>query len=367
MAQDEKAALQVKLQDTLTELADSRQTAQQAAASLRTDRKFVSGILRKYQVLVDKFEAQKAKADLADHDEMDTLRRSLSELHKQMSQAKNLSRVLTELEKTKVETGELTNLLKFHKVDLAIVQAGSRQALSKAKAHKDALFQALVGLERLLVNAKNEREERLAEIASSRAQEKSLSTQVASEEQVVLEREVAWLQEQVAGTQDTIGSFQATGAQADGSGGHSGNAEKRGSRGERNAGGMDEERAGGIGRKAAERSDLQVKLLKYQVDQLERHIAEVKQEGAAPAPLLDATDGLEGVAAEASSGSVAGGVRRRPLTAGADGLDRRRTASERFVTRSVTRVCDDQLTSSVRDIGVWVNGWGLLVVVWVTS
>ena len=104
---------------------------------------------------------------------------------------------------------------------------------------------------------------------------------------------------------------------------------------ERRAGGMEEERVGGLGRKAGERSDLQVKLLKYQVDELERHISEVKLEGAAPAPLSDTLDGLEGgVAAEASSvssASVPGGLRRRPITAGADGLDRRRTASERWV------------------------------------
>ena len=256
MAQDEKAALQVKLQDTLTELADSRQTAQQAASSLRADRKFVNGILRKYQVLVDRFEEQKAKADLADSDEMDTLRRSLAELHKQMSQAKNLSRVLTELEKTKVEAGELTNLLKFHKVDLAIVQAGSRQALSKAKAHKDSLFQALVGLERLLVTAKNEREERLAELASSREQEKSLSARVATQEQVVLEREVAWLQEQVTGTQNTIDSYaQGSAAKPDGAGSGS-ETGKRGNRSSRAAFGTEE---GSMGRRVSDRSDLQVK------------------------------------------------------------------------------------------------------------
>ena len=105
---------------------------------------FVKGILRKYQVLVDNFEARKAKADLTDNDEMDALRRSLTELQTQMVQAKSLNLVLTDLEKKKVETSELVNLLKFHKVDLAIVQAGSRQALAKAKAHKDALFQAFI-------------------------------------------------------------------------------------------------------------------------------------------------------------------------------------------------------------------------------
>jgi len=209
MAQNEKAALQVKLQDTLTELADSRQTAQQAASSLKADRKFVSTILRKYQVLVDRFEAQKAETDLADHDEMSALRASLSELHNQMLQAKNLSRVLTDLERTKVETGQLTNLLKFHKVDLAIVQAGSRQALSKAKAHKDALFAALVGLERQLMSAKTSREQKLADIAASRVQEKSMSAQVASEEEAVLEREVAWLRTQVTGAQEAIDSYSS--------------------------------------------------------------------------------------------------------------------------------------------------------------
>ena len=63
-----------------------------------------------------------------------------------------------------------------------VSQAGSRQALSKAKAHKDSLFQALVGLERQLMSAKQDRESRLADIASSRMQEKSMSAQVASEE-----------------------------------------------------------------------------------------------------------------------------------------------------------------------------------------
>ena len=190
MAQDEKASLQVKLQETLAELADSRQIAQQAHAALHKDRMFVKGILRKYQVLVDNFEARKAKADLTDNDEMDALRRSLTELQTQMVQAKSLNLVLTDLEKKKVETSELVNLLKFHKVDLAIVQAGSRQALAKAKAHKDALFQALVGLERQLLAAKGDREQKLADIATSRAKVAEQRAEVCEEEQQVLEREV---------------------------------------------------------------------------------------------------------------------------------------------------------------------------------
>jgi hypothetical protein len=210
MAQDEKAALQVKLQDTLAQLADSRQTAQQAALSIKNDRQFVKGILRKYQVLVDKFETRKAKADLADHDEMDSLRKSINELQQQSLQAKNLNRILTELEKVRVETGDLTNLLKFYKVDLAIVQAGSRQALAKAKAHKDALFQALVGLERQLLNAKSDREQRLADIAASRGMEKDAQALVSGEEQEVLEREVAWLQAKVKGTQQALDSYAAS-------------------------------------------------------------------------------------------------------------------------------------------------------------
>jgi len=326
-AQDEKAALQVKLQDTLAELADSRQTAQQAAASLRTDRQFVRGILRKYQVLVDKFEAQKAKADLADHDEMHTLRQSLVELHKQMNQAKSLSRVLTELEKTKVETGELTSLLKFHKVDLAIVQAGSRQALSKAKAHKDGLFQALVGLEAQLVSAKSDRENRLAEIASSRAQEKSMSTEVASEEQGVLEREVQWLQQQVAGTQEAIESYSAPGkppkgAKSEAAAGEAGEGRKV----------QGEDSTAGHSHKISQRSDLQVKLLKYQVNELERQISEVKLEGMAVGLSPDAADAASSsvqLDAQASGLGAAPAARRRPVTAGVDGLDRRRTAQER--------------------------------------
>jgi len=323
-AQDEKAALQVKLQDTLAELADSRQTAQQAAASLRTDRQFVSGILRKYQVLVDKFESQKAKTDLADQDEMHTLRQSIVELRKQMNQAKSLSRVLAELEKTKIEAGELTNLLKFHKVDLAIVQAGSRQALSKAKAHKDGLFQALVGLETQLVRAKSDREIRLAEIASSRAQEKSMSTQVASEEQDVLEREVQWLQAQVAGTQEAIESYSASAKMSK-------NAKSVAAAGEGGEGKKAEsEDSAASGHKVSHKSDLTVKLLKYQVNELERQISEVKLEGMAPGHSPDPAD------ASSSSGHLAvhpsglgPAARRRPLTAGADGLDRRRTAQER--------------------------------------
>lgn len=337
MAQDEKAALQVKLQDTLAELADSRQTAQQAAASLRNDRQFVKGILRKYQVLVDKFEAQKAKADLSDHDEMETLRRSLAELHQQMNQAKNLSSVLTELERTKIEAGELTNLLKFHKVDLAIVQAGSRQALSKAKAHKDSLFQALVGLERQLVSAKGDREGRLADIASSRVQEKSMTAQVSSEEQEVLEREVAWLQSQVAGTQESIESYSSPGGKQTKSakdGGESVGWGEGSSRGAKNAASVEDSDGANLGRKVSQRSDLQVKLLKYQVDELERQISEVKMEGMLPAPspegFADVHTGTDtGVGPEVSSATVSGGSRRRPTTAGADGTDRRRTASER--------------------------------------
>ena len=337
MAQDEKAALQVKLQDTLAELADSRQTAQQAAASLRNDRQFVKGILRKYQVLVDRFEAQKAKADLSDHDEMETLRRSLAELHQQMNQAKNLSRVLTELERTKIEAGELTNLLKFHKVDLAIVQAGSRQALSKAKAHKDSLFQALVGLERQLVSAKSDREGRLADIATSRVQEKSLTTQVSSEEQAVLEREVQWLQSQVAGTQEAIESYSSPGGkQSSGTNAGATSADNDGGEGSSRAvnkeGRFGEGSSAQLGRKVSQRSDLQVKLLKYQVEELERQISEVKMEGMPPAPSPSA--GVAHVYAgevgfEASSATVSGSLRRRPTTAGADGTDRRRTASER--------------------------------------
>jgi hypothetical protein len=323
-AQDEKAALQVKLQDTLTELADSRQTAQQAAASLRTDRQFVSGILRKYQVLVDKFEARKAKADLADQDEMLTLRQSLVELRKQMNQAKSLSRVLVELEKTKIEAGELTNLLKFHKVDLAIVQAGSRQALSKAKAHKDGLFQALVGLETQLVRAKSDREIRLAEIASSRVQEKSMSTQVESEEQDVLEREVQWLQAQVAGTQEAIESYSASAKRSKPA--KSVAAAGEGSEGRK----VESETSAASGHKVSHRSDLTVKLLKYQVNELERQISEVKLEGLAPDHSPDPADASSSSGHFAAQPSGLGpAARRRPLTAGADGLDRRRTAQER--------------------------------------
>ena len=113
-----------------------------------------------------------------------------------------------------------------------------------------------MGLERLLVTAKNEREERLAELASSREQEKSLSARVATQEQVVLEREVAWLQEQVTGTQNTIDSYaQGSAAKPDGAGSGS-ETGKRGNRSSRTAFGTEE---GSMGRRVSDRSDLQVK------------------------------------------------------------------------------------------------------------
>ena len=56
----------------------------------------------------------------------------------------------------------------------------------------------------------------------------------------------------------------------------------------------------------------------------------MKQEGAIPGALLDPEEDLEGaVAPQDSNISVASSMRRRPLTAGADGVDRRRTAGER--------------------------------------
>jgi DNA repair exonuclease SbcCD ATPase subunit len=95
-AQEDKAALQVELQQMLATLADSRQ--------------FVARILRKYQTLVDKLESQKHEEDKRDFEEMRTLRHAIVELHQQMNQAKGLGRVISELEKTNTETAQVTSL-----------------------------------------------------------------------------------------------------------------------------------------------------------------------------------------------------------------------------------------------------------------
>ena len=109
-AQEDKAALQVELQQMLATLADSRQASQQASAALQKDRQFVARILRKYQSLVDKLESQKREEDKRDFGEMRTLRHAIVELHQQMNQAKGLGRVISELEKTNAETAQVTSL-----------------------------------------------------------------------------------------------------------------------------------------------------------------------------------------------------------------------------------------------------------------
>ena len=61
-----------------------------------------------------------------------------------------------------------------------------------------------------------------------------------------------------------------------------------------------------------QRADLQVKLLKYQVEELERQISEVKMEGLAAAPSPDATQTLTHagtIGAEDSAGSLTMQVR----------------------------------------------------------
>lgn len=206
-AQEDKAQLQVELQSTLTALADSRQASHYANQAVQADRQFVARILKKYKTLVQKFEAQKAEADLSDFNEIDALRKSLAELHAQMDQAKGLSKVLDELESTNADASQLANLLQYHKIDLSIVQAGSRQALAKAKAHKDSLFQALVALEQHLVTAKKHREERMAELHSSREEHADLTAKLETEEGGVLERELLWLQEQITSTRDAKDKF----------------------------------------------------------------------------------------------------------------------------------------------------------------
>jgi len=109
-AQEDKAALQVELQQMLATLADSRQASQQASAALQKDRQFVARILRKYQTLVDKLESPKHEEDKRDFEEMRTLRHAIVELHQQMNQAKGLGRVISELEKTNTETAQVTSL-----------------------------------------------------------------------------------------------------------------------------------------------------------------------------------------------------------------------------------------------------------------
>ena len=100
--------------------------------------------------------------------------------------------------------------------------------------------------------------------------------------------------------------------------------------------------------------------MKYQMDQLEHQISDIKREGQGPTP---PAKGLAGVMAGDTAGAPAvdaddgggmsagnGGKGRRPTTAGVDGLDRMRTAPERVgavcvCARARARAC------------MWTDGW----------
>ena len=57
--------------------------------------------------------------------------------HAQMEQAKWVGNILDELERSRVDAAQIASLLKFHRIDLAIVKAGSRQVLPTGP-HEDS-------------------------------------------------------------------------------------------------------------------------------------------------------------------------------------------------------------------------------------
>jgi len=206
-ASEEKIEMERELEKTLMQLSNAKQKGQDIMQSLKNDRRFLSTVMLKYKTLISKFEAQKMMADLTDTEEISSLRQTLADLRAQMSQAQNLAKILKNLEQTKVEASELANLLYFHKVDLALVQAGTRKAIAKAQLHKNSLFQALIELEKRMLSAKRDREKRLSDLVESRKLTKQLSIDLEAEEEEIIKKEISWLKEQL---EDKEGSYASS-------------------------------------------------------------------------------------------------------------------------------------------------------------
>jgi hypothetical protein len=315
-ARAEKAQLQEELQGILAILADGTLSSQSAIKAGHADRMFIKKVVAKYRRLVEHFETKKQEADLSDRTEYDAIRKLIVRLHEQMHMTQVINKVLDETEKVRTSTAQLETLLDFHRTDLRIVQTGSRQVLAKAQAHKDALFQALVGLEYRLVRARGQRQERSKELRVSKQQQDAIAQRLLEEEQAVLEREVVWLQDQLA---------IARHASKDGHFHHD-KAEK--------AVGFKKMGPAGTSGEVSETGGFAVQALQLQIDQLERELAEVQ------------TTSIIGDSNSPASKRV------RPPTAGVDGRDyeRQRQARREQMT-SQLHALRVQLASSLTESG----------------
>jgi len=196
-ANSDRAALSMELQQVLQDLTDTRVTAKQQQSAANNDRAFVARVLHKHRELVERYKLQKIQLGATSQDEMAKLERSVEELKFQLAQAKSLTKTLDELEQCNADTEKLSKLLHFHRIDLAIVKTGNRAALARAKAHKDALFKALVELESQLITAKADREDLLKKQATLQDQQAQLKADVESTESSVLKRELTWIKQQM--------------------------------------------------------------------------------------------------------------------------------------------------------------------------
>lgn len=284
-ARAEKIKLQEELQEILVTLADGRIASQSAMKIGYTDRIFIKKVVFKYRGIVEDHEARKQELDPANRAELDVVRKLIVKLHDQMHMAQGISKVLDDIEKVRTSSTQLETLHNFHKTDLHIVQAGSRQVLAKAQAHKDALFQALVGLEYRLVRARSQRQERSKELRVSKQQQDAISQRLLDEEQAVLEREVIWLQDQLTIARHAAKDNFFRHDKVD----NAMNFKKMG--------------AAGTAGEVSETGGFHVQALQLQIDQLERELAEVH------------TDSNQGRMIYLEAG------RARPPTAGVDGRD----------------------------------------------
>ena len=297
-ASEEKIEMERELEKTLMQLSNAKQKGQDIMQSLKNDRRFLSTVMLKYKTLISKFEAQKLMADLTDTEEISSLRQTLADLRAQMSQAQSLAKILKNLEQTKVEASELANLLYFHKVDLALVQAGTRKAIAKAQLHKNSLFQALIQLEKRMLSAKRDRERCLTDLIESRKLTKQMSIDVEAEEEEIIRKEISWLREQLDDREGSLSSSPVTSTT---------NVKSVSGDTLPNSPGAE---AGSSQYKS------QMRILKQQVEGLEKEIAAIGGDNVSSKSL-------------SYSPSRAGKIRPRPRTAHLHGDDRSQSNEER--------------------------------------